>query len=646
MKNYAFFTGILVLLLGVVSQVKATTEKTEVSVDPRLRPSGQWSAFTGGNANTPPMGWNSWNAFRTEVDEGKVMGAAKAIVDSGLAQKGYKYINVDDGWWLKRRQSDSTIVIRTSIFPSADMGDGKDTSFRTFVDRIHDMGLKAGIYTDVGRNACSQVWDLHSPNLPEGSTEEREVGLWNHMPEDIALFFREWGFDYVKVDACGIADYSASEDFVSDNDYQPFEPFVVRGDLPSNDVAAVEGLYYDLSKTLSQVNPDNDYILSICTWGTANVRSWGKNYGNLWRTSEDIRSSWESMLHVFDSAVTRALFAGPGNWNDPDMLYIGHGDFDENHLIEAKSHFALWSVISAPLMIGYDLRDAPRSLLDIWGAEEIIAVNQDRAGNQGVLAYDGENSQVIVKSLRNPSEKAVVLFNRSAEMTSVTLRASDLNMNVETPISLRNLWLEKDQYRFEGEKAFQLQPHESLIFKASGERQLTKGLYLSEMPGRINVAVDGVDELTLDPKAHRKLSLEHKPDRHGSSYRQHYPGFGGPRINVSPYGDSITLNGEKYRNGIGVLANSRLEVKTLSEFDSFSVVVGMDENTPGTKAKVEFVVYGDGKKIASSPALGIKDKPLALSANVQNINIIELVARQVGEESSPVVVAWANAVFE
>lgn len=621
-------------------------EPAEMSLDARLSPSGHWSAFTGGNASTPPMGWNSWNAFRTEVDEGKVMGAAKTIVDSGLAKKGYRYINIDDGWWLKRRQSDDRIVIRTSIFPSADLGEKRDTSFRPFVERIHNMGLKAGIYTDVGRNACSQVWDLHSPNLPEGSTAEREVGLWNHLPGDIALFFEEWGFDYVKVDACGIADYSASKEFVSEHDYQPFEPLIVRGDLPSTAVAAVEGLYRNLSATLGRSNPDNDYILSICTWGTANVRSWGKNHGNLWRTSEDIRNSWDSMLHVFDSAVTRALFAGPGNWNDPDMLYIGHGDFDEDHLTEAKSHFALWSVIAAPLMIGFDLRNAPQSLLNIWGAEEIIAVNQDPAGNQGVLAYDGENAQVIVKSLQNSSEKAVLLFNRSAEAARVTLHASDLNMRADTPVSLRNLWTRKDQYRFIGEKTFQLAPHESLIFKATGDRQLKDGIYLSEIPGRINVAVDGVDTLGLDPKAHRRLSLKHNPERNGSAYRQHYPGFGGPRVNASPYGDSITLGGEEYRNGIGVLANSRLEVKALGQFDELSVFVGIDGNTPGDKAKVEFVIYGDGEEITSTSAEGVKSEPRMLRADVRNVDVIELVARQVGDGSSPVIVAWADAVLD
>ena len=615
-----------------------------------LQPTGQWSAFSKGNAPTPPMGWNSWNAFRTDVDESKVVGAAKTIVDSGLARKGYRYINIDDGWWLKRRQSDGRIVIRTALFPSADRGENQNTSFRPFVDRMHAMGLKAGIYTDVGRNACSQVWDLHSPNLPEGSTAEREVGLWNHLPQDITLFFDEWGFDYVKVDACGIADYGSDKPFIAENDYQPLEPLIIRGDLPNTDVAGVQKLYGDLSKTLATVNEDNDYVLSICTWGTANVRSWGKNYGNLWRTSEDIRSSWDSMLHVFDSAVTRALFAGPGTWNDPDMLYIGHGDFDENHLVEAKTHFSLWAVLAAPLMIGFDLREAPSSLLDVWGAEEVIAINQDAGGHQGVLMQDNERSQVIVKSLSHPREKAVVLFNRSDAAVEVTLLASDLGMKENKPVQLRDLWQEKSAGQFVGKKTFTLPPHDSLTFKATGERALEKGRYLSEMPGRINVAVDGLQAVSLDPVAHRTLAQKHaekhESARKGSGYRQSYPGFGGPRANVSPYGDAITLNGQRYRHGIGALANSRLEIKAQDEFTRFSTIVGVDEGSLGKDGEVTFVVYGDGRELAATKPLGVSDKPITLDVDVQGVDIVELVVRQTRQDPLPMVVGWADAVLE
>jgi hypothetical protein len=123
------------------------------------------------------MGWNSWNAFHTDVTEAKVLDSAKAIVDSGLRDLGYIYVNIDDGWWLKRRTSDGRMQVRTAIFPSAKVGGSETSSFRPFTDKLHRMGLKAGIYTDIGGNSCSQAYDLHSPNLPEGTTAERQIGL-------------------------------------------------------------------------------------------------------------------------------------------------------------------------------------------------------------------------------------------------------------------------------------------------------------------------------------------------------------------------------------------------------------------------------------------------------------------------------------
>jgi alpha-galactosidase len=392
-----------------------------------LAPTGKWSLQAIGHAPTPPMGWNSWNAFGTDVNEAKVIGAAQAIVDDGLAALGYRYINIDDGWWLKRRQTDGRMLIRTNLFPSAKTGGANESSFRPFVDRLHKMGLKTGIYTDIGRNACSQAYNLSNPNLPEGTTLEREVGSYGHVEQDMALYFKEWGFDYVKVDACGISGYGKERAVVKQANYRVFKPLIIDSNVNQTEIASVKALYGDLRGTLERLNPDNDYILSICNWGTANVRSWGKDYGNLWRTSGDIQANWPRMLHTFDSVVTRELYAGPGHWNDPDMLFIGHGDFDINHLTEAKSHFALWAIVAAPLLIGYDLRGAPRPLLDIWGAKEIVAVNQDKAGNQGVLAYSSDDVQIIVKAL-SAGDKAVALLNRTAVAVTVELTAGHLKM--------------------------------------------------------------------------------------------------------------------------------------------------------------------------------------------------------------------------
>ena len=171
-----------------------------IAAEPRedLQPSGRFSVYGHGAAATPPMGWNPWNAFRTEVTQDKILSVAETIKRNGMQQAGYRYINIDDGWWLQRR-ADGGIQIRTSMFPMAASRSGVP-SLRPWTDHLHAMGFKAGLYTDVGRNACSQAHDAHSPNLPVGTTAQREIGLEGFEASDLATMFGEWGFDYIKVD--------------------------------------------------------------------------------------------------------------------------------------------------------------------------------------------------------------------------------------------------------------------------------------------------------------------------------------------------------------------------------------------------------------------------------------------------------------
>lgn len=210
MKYAALLAGVM---MGLAPPALADT----------LAPTGQWSAYSHGAAKLPPMGWNSWNAFNSDINEEKLMASAKIIVDSGLAAKGYRYLNLDDGWWLKRHQPDGRMVIRAANFPSAAMPDGT-TSFRPLTDRLHAMGLKAGIYSDIGRNSCGQVFTSTFPNQPVGSVAEREVGLHGHIEQDIALYFKDWGFDLIKVDACGIRALPANSPLVKSGQYRAFDP--------------------------------------------------------------------------------------------------------------------------------------------------------------------------------------------------------------------------------------------------------------------------------------------------------------------------------------------------------------------------------------------------------------------------------------
>lgn len=604
-----------------------------------LAPAGRWTADHGGMAATPPMGWNSWNAFRTEITEEKVIGSADALIASGLAKTGYVYVNVDDGWWLKRRPTDGRLEIRTSIFPSAQLGSGQ-TSFKPFVDRLHKMGLKAGIYTDIGRNACSQAWDPQSPNLPVGTTAEREVGLEGHVDQDIHLFFKDWGFDYIKVDACGVADFMPGAPALAAG-YRAHEPVIVRSFPEYDDAAGLKARYAAVADALNASNADGKYFLSICTWGRANVRAWGTEVGNAWRTSADISPVWTSMLHSYDSVVTRALYAHPGSWNDPDMLYVGTGDFDEHHLVAARTHFTLWAMVNAPLLIGYDLRHAPKALLDILGNTDVVAVNQDKLGNQAVPAYRSDDVHILVKSLAN-GKKAVALFNRREVPIKVTLTSAHLKFASGTPIVLRNLWTKETLPPFSGETTFTLQPQETLALEATGTHLLERGVYLSEMPGRIHVAADGIAAPEMDPEIyHASLG-----PTLGSGEKSEYAGWGGAQADASPYSTALASANVSFAYGLGVLSNSRLEVRTEGQYARFAARVGVDNSTRNRQTAIRFIVYGDGRKLGETGPLKFGDAPVDIQVATAGSKVIELVAKSTGPESAPVAVNWGDARLE
>lgn len=602
----------------------AASGPVQAQTDP-LTPSGRWTAVARGAAKTPPMGWNSWNAFRTEINEDKVLGAAQALKDSGLAKLGYVYVNIDDGWWLKRRATDGRLIIRTAIFPGAQGEDG-ETSFRPFVDRLHGMGLKAGIYTDIGRNACSQAWDLHSPNLPVGTAAEREVGLEGHADQDLRLFFRDWGFDYVKVDACGLADFAPDSKLIATQGYRPREPLIVRKHPTQDASAQIEAMYARVSDALETYNTDGDYVLSICTWGRGDVRRWGQSVGNSWRTSADIRATWSSMLHSYDSVVTRPLYARPGAWNDPDMLFVGTGDFDVNHLTEARSHFSLWAMINAPLLIGYDLRNAPKALLDIWSNADLIAVNQDKAGHQAVLAYRSEDAQILVKTL-STGKKAAALFNRTNKPVEIALTAAQLKFADGAPVALRNLW-SGDTSNFTGRKTFTLAPHETLVFEAGGQPRVA-GVYLSEIPARIHVAAE------TPPPAETGVENEWTT----------YGGWGGPQADASPYSTGLSIAGKSYAYGIGALSQSRLEVRADGQYRRFAAAVGVDDVTRNRTDSVRFKLYGDGRLLAETGPVRAGDKAQTLTADLTGVKVVELVS--LGEDkAASLAVSWGDARFE
>jgi hypothetical protein len=614
-----------------------TAAASHAATDP-LAPTARWSAYTAGRAATPPMGWSSWNAFGTDIDEAKILGSAQRIVDSGLAASGYRYINIDDGWAARRQIPDGHMVIRADRFPSA-VKDGV-SSFRPFTDKLHAMGLKAGIYSDLGRNTCSQAYSGDETDLPKGSVLEREVGLYGHIDQDIALYFADWGFDFIKVDGCGLRAYGAASAKVRSGQYRALPPVLDLQSVSRSNIPAVQAEFSQINAALQRNNPDGDFLLSLCVWGAADVRAWGKNYGNLSRTSDDITPSWARMLSNFDSAARRELYGHPGSWNDPDMLYIGKGDFDANHLVEAKSHFALWAMLNSPLMIGADLRTMPQPLMDIVGNADIIAVNQDPAGNQAVLAYDADDLQILVKQLAS-GQKVVAIFNRGLAPIDADLTAEQLKLRSDAPITLTDLW-SKANTRFTNETKLRVAPRETRIFRVDGTRGQAEGIYVSEQPGSVNPAVDGVTRPQADPTIFR--SSAGWTGTKGAGERPMYAGWGGARADSTPYGQTLQIAGTPYAAGIGILANSRLEVRNQG-YRRLNAKVGVDDSAQDRTHRVTFMIYGDGKLLAKSKPLQWGESAQALSADIAGVRVIELVARSATGANEQLPVSWGDAAL-
>ncbi|MDF0488939.1 NPCBM/NEW2 domain-containing protein [Sphingomonas sp. H39-1-10] len=578
-----------------------------------LEPSGQFSAYPSAAAQTPPMGWNPWNAFRTDVDEAKVRASAQALVDTGLAAKGYRYVNIDDGWALKRLP-DGRLRIRDSMFPSSKVAGSDAGSFLPFTAFLHGLGLKAGLYTDIGRNTCAQRWDADSRNLPEGTVAEREVGSFGHAEQDMRIMFAEWKFDYVKIDACGVADYTPADPPVTSGQYQAFAPLIVRGDIPKSDPRAVEKLYAALGEAARRFGGDAA-TLSICAWGEALSPIWGHVHGNLWRTSPDVEFTWKSMLGNFDSVVDGGLYAGPGHWNDPDMLAVGHGDFDADHPTEARSHLTMWAITAAPLLLGFDLRGAPPSLLDLVGNTEMIAIDQDAAGNQGVPYRDGD-AMAVVRTLAGTGQRAVALLNRGDKPVTARVTWAQLGFAPGSRARVRDIWARADRAPARDAITATLPAHGALLLRVQGVAADPSSTLLDEMPARVNIAADGLTAETALPMGK-------------------FPA----RIAAAPDGTPLTAAGRTFAHGIGLFANSRIEVRAGREYRRFVA-------TPlvlGGERTVRFRVYAD-RKLVKEVAVAPVAAPRPIEADVAGAEIVELVALDDGARAGrPPMIGWGDA---
>jgi alpha-galactosidase len=336
-------------------------------------------------ARTPPMGWNSWNHFGCDVSAQLIRETADAMAKSGLRDAGYQYLVIDDCWQVAR-DAVGRLVADSVRFPGG---------MKPLAEYVHSKGLKFGLYTDAGRQTC-----------------QRRPGTYGSEEID-ARTFAEWGVDYVKEDWCN------SEGLDAPTQYAKFRDALAQAGRP--------------------------IVFSICEWGSNRPWEWGPRTGNLWRTTGDIGDRWASMIALLDLNAQYALAATPGAWNDPDMLEVGNGGMTDD---EYRAHFSLWAVMAAPLMAGNDVRTMPAATRDILLNKEVVAVDQDSLGVQGMLVQEpAPDLQVWAKPLADGS-RAVVLFNRSALQTVIT--ASWRGLGIRGPARVRDLWAHADLGMFPG----------------------------------------------------------------------------------------------------------------------------------------------------------------------------------------------------
>ena len=353
-------------------------------------------------AATPPMGWNSWNKFACQVDEGKIRRTADAIVSSGMRDAGYAYVVIDD-CWQGARDRDGFITADPVKFPAG---------IKALADYVHTRGLKFGIYSDAGAKTCGG-----------------RPGSQGHEYQD-AITYARWGVDYLKYDWCETGTRNAEE------------------------------AYRTMATALAATG--RPILLSLCEWGTAKPWLWSPQVGQMWRTTGDI-TDWWAGKQDYSNGITAIVdlneplwpFSGPGHWNDPDMLEIGNGGLSDT---EYRSHFSLWAMMAAPLIAGNDVAGMTPATQTILTNREVIAVDQDALGQQGHrVARDGDH-ETWMRPLSG-GRRAVLLFNRGKTPARIAATWAQLGYPPLLRAHVRDVWTHRDLPVSAGDIAADVAPH-------------------------------------------------------------------------------------------------------------------------------------------------------------------------------------------
>ena len=346
-------------------------------------------------AQTPPMGWNSWNYFARNVDDKGVRAAADMIVSSGMKDAGYVYVNIDDTWEGTR---DANGVLHTNE---------KFPDMKALADYVHSKGLKLGIYSGPGSKTCAGY--------------EASMG---HEEQD-AKMYADWGIDYLKYDLCS------------------FRTDVMAKQQPDDHAAQMKLMYdaYDkMGKGLKAAG--RPIVYSLCQYGWDAVWEWGPRVGaNLWRTTGDIRPTWESMYAILSSQEGLEDYSGPGHWNDPDMLEVGNGKLT---IQENRSHFSMWAMLAAPLLAGNDLPNMKPEIRDILTNKDVIAIDQDKLGKQGHRVYSEGEVDVWERDLAGGAKAIAVLSSGSERVSTHPFHLSLEKLGLHGTQNGKDLWAGKD----------------------------------------------------------------------------------------------------------------------------------------------------------------------------------------------------------
>jgi len=364
-----------------------------------------------GVARTPPMGWNSWNKFACKgINEEVIRASADAIASNGMKDAGYQYVNMDDCWQISRDAA-GNIVADPQKFPSG---------IKALADYVHSKGLKLGIYTDAGTKTCAG-----------------RPGSMGHEYQD-AEQYAKWGIDYVKEDWCST--------------------------LPGQSSEASYTLMRDALAATGR-----PIVFSICEWGSTKPWLWAGPVGNSWRSTGDIQDCWDckkpwggnGLLRIIDQMDPLYSYAGPGHWNDPDMLEVGNGGMTND---EYRVHFSMWALFSAPLLAGNDLEHMTPEVREILLNKDVIAIDQDPMGIQGHRVQKSGDLEVWSKQLGDGG-RAVVLLNRSAKPATIAADWRDIGYPPSLPAAVRDLWAHKDLAQHTGSFSAEVPSHGAVMVR-------------------------------------------------------------------------------------------------------------------------------------------------------------------------------------